>query len=81
MDSSSQMFNFLSLSTERLKLKLVKAGFGEQEVEGMKRPDAMTYYAEYLLNPPSEGEEEREGECESNLDFMELKRERERSWH
>jgi len=42
MDSLSQMFNFLCLHTERLKLKLVKAGFDKQEVEGMKRPDAMT---------------------------------------
>ena len=62
MDSLSQMFTFLSLRIERLKLKLVKASFDKQAVEGMKRPDAMTAYAEYLLNPPSEGEEEREGE-------------------
>jgi len=81
MDSLSQMFNFLSLSTECLKLTRVKAGFDEQKVEGMKRPDAMTSYAEYLLNPPSEGEEEREEESESNLDLMELIEERERSCH
>ena len=38
-----QQAELTKMSTERLKLKLVKAGFGEQEVEGMKRPDAMTY--------------------------------------
>ena len=43
----------------------------------MKRPDTMTSQAEYLLNPPSKGEEEREGQGESNLDLMELIEERE----
>ena len=61
MDSSSQMFNFLSLSTKCLKLTRVKAGFDEQKVEGMKRPDAMTSYAEYLLNHlPREKKKEKE---------------------
>jgi len=78
MDSLSQMFNFLSLRIERLKLKIVKAGFDKEAVKGMKRPDAMTAYAKYmyLLNPHSEGEEEREGEGKSNLHLMELMREK-----
>ena len=54
MDSLSQMFNFLSLSAERLQLKLVKAGFDEQEVEGMKRPDEMSSYSIYSIHLPKE---------------------------
>ena len=40
----------------------------------MKRSDAVTAYTEYLLNPSTDREEESEGEAESNLHLMELKK-------
>ena len=40
------------MGTDRLRAKLVKAGFDEDEVFTMERADLLKTYAEYLINPP-----------------------------
>ena len=42
------------MSTERLRLKLCKAGSDDEAVEQMSRDDLMQAYAAVLLSPPSE---------------------------
>ena len=39
-------------STERLRAKLTKAGYDEDEVFEMDRSQLLSTYAEYLLSPP-----------------------------
>ena len=40
------------MSTERLRAKLTKAGYDEDEVFEMDRSELLSTYAEYLLSPP-----------------------------
>ena len=42
------------MSTERLRLKLCKAGSDDEAVEQMTRDDLMQAYAAILLSPPTE---------------------------
>ena len=42
------------MSTERLRLKLCKAGSDDEAVEQMSRDDLMHAYAAVLLSPPTE---------------------------
>ena len=39
------------MSTERLRAKLIKAGYDEDEVFEMDRSELLSTYAEYLLSP------------------------------
>ena len=51
------------MSTERLRAKLIKAGYDEDEVFEMDRSELLSTYAEYLLSPPiPESPEKAEGE-------------------
>ena len=40
------------MSMERLRAKLTKAGYDEDEVFEMDRSELLSTYAEYLLSPP-----------------------------
>ena len=40
------------MSTERLRARLIKAGYDEDEVFEMDRGGLLSTYAEYLLSPP-----------------------------
>ena len=40
------------MSTERLRAKLIKAGYDEDEIVEMERGDLLNTYAEYLITPP-----------------------------
>ena len=40
------------MNTERLRAKLTKAGYNEDEVFEMDRSELLRTYAEYLLSPP-----------------------------
>ena len=49
-------------STERLRARLTKAGYDEDEVFQMDRSELLSTYAEYLLSPPiPESPEKAEG--------------------
>ena len=39
------------MSTERLRAKLIKAGYDEDEVFDMDRSELLSTYAEYLFSP------------------------------
>ena len=39
------------MSTERLRARLIKAGYDEDEVVEMDRSELLSTYAEYLLSP------------------------------
>ena len=50
------------MSTERLRAKITKAGYDEDEVFEMDRGELLSTYAEYLLSPPiPESPEKAEG--------------------
>ena len=50
------------MSTERLRARLIKAGYDEDEVFEMDRSELLSTYAEYLLSPPiPESPEKAEG--------------------
>ena len=49
------------MSTERLRAKLTKAGYDEDEVFEMDRSELLSTYAEYLLSPIPESPEKAEG--------------------
>jgi len=50
------------MSTERLRARLIKAGYDEDEVFEMDRSELLSTYAEYLLSPPTpESPEKAEG--------------------
>ena len=50
------------MSTERLRARLIKAGYDEDEVVEMDRNELLSTYAEYLLSPPiPESPEKAEG--------------------
>jgi len=50
------------MSSERLRAKLIKAGYDEDEVFEMDRSQLLSTYAEYLLSPPiPESPEKAEG--------------------
>ena len=50
------------MSTERLRAKLTKAGYDEDEVFDLDRSELLGTYAEYLLSPPiHESPEKAEG--------------------
>jgi len=40
------------MSTERLRARLIKAGYDEDEVFKMDRSELLSTYVEYLLSPP-----------------------------
>jgi len=40
------------VSMERLRARLIKAGYDEDEVFEMDRSELLSTYAEYLLSPP-----------------------------
>ena len=40
------------MSTERLRARVIKAGYDEDEVFEMYRSELLSTYAEYLLSPP-----------------------------
>ena len=75
------------MSTERLRAKLTKAGYDEDEVFEMDRSQLLSTYAEYLLSPPiPESPEKAEGvavggmsaeEWEFRKQELELKRQKE----
>ena len=50
------------MSMERLRARLIKAGYDEDEVVGMDRNELLSTCAEYLLSPPiPESPEKAEG--------------------
>jgi len=75
------------MSTERLRAKLIKAGYDEDEVFEMDRGELLSTYAEYLLSPRiPESPEKAEGgavggisaeEWEFRKQELELKRQKE----
>ena len=78
------------MSTERLRAKLTKAAYDEDEVFEMDRGELLSTYAEYLLSPPiPESTEKAEGgvvppttgvsveELELKRQKLELKRQKE----
>ena len=64
------------MSTERLRARLIKAGYDEDEVVEMDCNELLSTYAEYLLSPPiPESPEKAEGGVSAEeLEF------RSRSW-
>jgi len=40
------------MSTERMRAKLIKAGYDEDEIVEMESGDLLNTYAEYLITPP-----------------------------
>jgi len=40
------------MSTERLRAKLIKARYDEDQIVEMERGDLLNGYAEYLITPP-----------------------------
>ena len=77
------------MSTERLRARLIKAGYDENEVFEMDRCELLSTYAEYLLSPTiPESPEKAEGgavggmsaeEWEFRKQELELKRQKEES--
>ena len=78
------------MSTERLRAKLIKAGYDEDEVFEINRSELLSTYAKYLLSPPiPESPEKAEGgvvpptagvsaeELEFRKQKLELKRQKE----
>ena len=71
------------MSTERLRAKLTKAGYDEDEVFEMDRSELLSTYAEYLLSPPiPESPEKAEGgvvppTAGVSVEELELKRQKE----
>ena len=64
------------MSTERLRAKLTKAGYDEDEVFEMDRSELLSTYAEYLLSPPiPESPEKAEGGM--SAEELELRRRKE----
>ena len=64
------------VSTERLRAKLTKAGYDEDEVFEMDRSELLSTYAEYLLSPPiPESPEKAEGGM--SAEELELRRRKE----
>ena len=49
------------MSTERLRAKLIKAGYDEDEIVEMERGDLLNTYAEYLVTPPLPESPEKAG--------------------
>jgi len=50
------------MSTERLRARLIKAGYDKDEVFEMDRSELLSTYADYLLSPPiPESPEKAEG--------------------
>ena len=49
------------MSTERLRAKLIKAGYDEDEIVEMERGDLLNTYAEYLITPPLPESPEKAG--------------------
>ena len=49
------------MSTERLRAKLIKAGYDEDEIFEMERGDLLNTYAEYLITPPLPESPEKAG--------------------
>ena len=76
------------MSTERLRARLIKAGYDENEVFEMDRSELLSTYAEYLFSPPiPESPEKAEGvvpptagvsveELELKRQALELKRQK-----
>jgi len=61
------------MSMERLRAKLTKAGYDEDEVFELDRSELLSTYAEYLLSPPiPESPEKAEGG--TSVEELELKR-------
>jgi len=64
------------MSTKRLRAKLTKAGYDEDEVFEMDRGELLSTYAEYLLSPPiPKSPEKAEGGV--SAEELELKRQKE----
>jgi len=60
--SVNKQTEVFKMSTERLRARLIKAGYDEDEVVEMDRNELLSTYAEYLHLPPiSESPEEAEG--------------------
>ena len=64
------------MSTERLRAKLTKAGYDEDEVFEMDRSELLRTYAEYLLLPPIRESPEKAGGGMS-AEGLELRRRKE----
>ena len=70
------------MSTERLRARLIKAWYDEDELFEMDRSELLSTYAEYLLSPPiPESPEKAEGgvsaeELEFRKQELELKRQK-----
>ena len=68
------------VSMERLRARLIKAGYDEDEVFEMDRSELLSSYAEYLLSPPiPESPEKAEGDVVPptagvSVEELELKR-------
>jgi len=71
---------FFKKSTERLRARLTKAGYDEDEVFDLDRSELLSTYAEYLLSPPiPESPEKAEGgvvppTAGASVEKLELKR-------
>ena len=71
------------MSTERLRARLTKVGYNEDEVFEMDRSELLSTYAEYLLSPPTpESPEKAEGgvvppTAGVSVEELELKRQKE----
>jgi len=64
------------MSTERLRARLIKAGYDEDEAVEIDRNELLSTYAEYLLSPPiPESPEKAEGGM--NAEELELRRRKE----
>ena len=65
------------MSTERLRARLIKVGYDEDEVVEMDRNELLSTYAEYLLSPPiPESPEKAEGDM--SAEELELRRRKEK---
>jgi len=66
------------MSTERLRAKLMKAGYDEDEVLEMDRSELLSTYAEYLLKPslPESPEKAEGGMSAEKLELKKRKEER-----
>jgi len=64
------------MNTERLRARLIKAGYDEDEVFKMDHSELLSTYAEYLFSPPIPESPEK-AEAGVSAEELELKRRKE----
>ena len=69
------------MSTERLRARLTKAGYDEDEVFEMDRSELLSTYAEYLLSPPISESAEKATFRGMSAEELELRRRKEERLH